>query len=129
VTKTECYRCNQKICDLADSIYPEFQKTVSKNDSTTKHDGVFEIKQDEVKDYIHKYKPKILRNSKKVDTLGFDAINIGVSKGLTFDRVLLFPTQSMSNYLKTRDLKDLKDKAKLYIAITRARYSFAFILK
>ena len=63
-----------------------------------------------------------------MDILGFNAINIGVSKGRTFNRVLIFPTRPMLDYLKTEDISKAGDKSKLYVAITRAKYSVAFVV-
>lgn len=126
--RTECYRCNQEICDFADNLYPDLAKTVSKNEEKTGHDGVFFIKPEQVHNYFHEYDPTILRWDKGRDTLGLPAINIGVSKGRTFDRVLVFPTDKMKRYFKSKKLKDAGDLSKFYVSITRARYSVAFIV-
>jgi superfamily I DNA/RNA helicase len=128
--RNECYRCNQVICDFADALFPSFSKTISKNFETTPHDGIFFIKPDEVLDYVKTHNPKILRYSVKTETLGLPAVNFGSSKGRTYERVLIFPTQSIKDYLKNRDLSKLKDqtKAKFYVAITRAKHSVAFVI-
>jgi hypothetical protein len=75
--RNECYRCNQTICDFADRLFPGFPKTVSMNKNKTDHDGIFQIKAEEVGEYIKKRNPVVLRWSKKTDTLGFPAINFG----------------------------------------------------
>jgi DNA helicase-2/ATP-dependent DNA helicase PcrA len=123
-----CYRCNQQICDFADKLFPDLQQTVSKNTRITGHDGIFYISSKEVDAYISNYNPRILRYSKKTKTLGFPAINIGLSKGRTYDRILIFPTKPMLEYLKTKELSKAGDKIKLYVAVTRARYSVAFVV-
>lgn len=125
---TVCRRCNQHICDLADKLFPDLPKTTSENTYLTGHDGVFFIRKDEVPWYIEIHNPTVLRYNKVVDTLGFGALNIGLSKGRTFDRVLVFPTKSMLKYIETRDPSKAGDKSKLYVAITRARYSVAFVV-
>lgn len=125
----DCYRCNQQICDFADKLFPDLPKTVSKNTRLTGHDGIFYISSKEVNAYISSYNPRILRYSKKTKTLGFPAINIGLSKGRTYDRVLIFPTKSMLEYLKTKELSKAGDKTKLYVAVTRAKYSVAFVVE
>lgn len=127
-SRTESYRCNQAICDFADGLYPELEKTVSKNTEVTGHDGVFLIKPPEVASYVEKYAPVILRHNKRSDTQGLDAMNVGVSKGSTFDRVLIFPTQPMIKYYQTRDPGHAGDRAKLYVAVTRAKYSATFVI-
>ncbi|MDR4496391.1 MAG: UvrD-helicase domain-containing protein [Candidatus Scalindua sp.] len=123
----DCYRCNQRICDFANKLFPDLPQAVSKNKSITGHDGIFCIHNCEVRSYIDTYNPTILKYNKRADTLGFYALNIGLAKGRTFNRVLIFPTQPMLNYLKTDDLSKVGDKHKLYVAVTRAKYSATFV--
>lgn len=125
-SRRESFRCNQAICDFADSLYPELPSTVSRNAEVTGHDGVFSVPQSEVQDYIRQHQPVVLRNNKNTDTLGLTAINFGASKGCTYDRVLIFPTQSMLRYFLTRNLSLVGSKDRLYVAVTRARFSVAF---
>ena len=56
------------------------------------------------------------------------AINFGDAKGLTFERVLIYPTKPILAWLKDCNSKlEPKSRAKLYVAITRAMHSVAFI--
>lgn len=126
--RSESYRCNQAICDFADDLYPGFGRTVSKNSEVTGHDGVFRLSPDEVAGYVNKYDPVILRYNAQAKTLGFDAMNTGVSKGSTFDRVLIFPTKPWIKYYETRDSANVGSREKLYVAVTRAKYSVAFVI-
>jgi len=123
-----CYRSNQEICNFADKLYPQLSKTVSKFNVKTEHDGVFKISPKKVPDYLNKYNPVILRWNKKSNTMGFSALNIGISKGRTYNRVLLFPTEPMKKYLRTKKLSLAGDLSKLYVAVTRARHSVAFVV-
>lgn len=126
--RTVSYRCNQAICDFADGLYPNLPATTSLNSEVTGHDGIFAIKRAEVLDYVEKYTPKVLRYQQRTDTMRLDAMNIGVSKGSTFDRVLLFPTRPMLAYLNSGDPEKAGDRSKLYVAVTRAKYSVAFVI-
>ncbi|MGW3931328.1 UvrD-helicase domain-containing protein [Streptomyces microflavus] len=126
--RVESYRCNQDICDFADGLYPDLARTVSKNTETTGHDGIFAIRKSGVLEYVEKYAPMVLRWDKRVDTCGLDAMNMGTSKGSTFDRVLIFPTKPMISYYQTRDCNQAGDRAKLYVAVTRAKYSTTFVM-
>jgi DNA helicase II / ATP-dependent DNA helicase PcrA len=126
--RVESYRCNQEICDFADDLYPDLVRTVSKNTEITGHDGIIEIKKSDVPAYAEQYAPVVLRYNKNSDTCGLEAMNMGTSKGSTFDRVLIFPTTPMIKYCKTRDANQAGDRAKLYVAVTRAKYSAAFVL-
>lgn len=127
--KNDCHRCNQQICDFADMLFPTLSKTNSCNTEVTGHDGIFCICRNKVSDYVTKYHPIILRYNKNTNTMNFPANNIGSSKGRTYDRVLIFPTQPMINYLYSKDLSKAGDISKLYVAITRAKYSVAFVIE
>jgi len=126
--RTECYRCNQTICDFADALFPDLPNTKSMNHEITGHDGVFHLKKHEVEDYYKKYNPIVLRYNIRANTMNLPALNIGMVKGRTFDRVLIFPTGPMKEYLETKDISKVGDISKLYVAITRARYSVAFVV-
>lgn len=126
--KTESLRCNQHICDFADKLFPDLGQTISKNTTITEHDGIYYIQKDEVDDYIRTQNPVILRYNKDINTLGFQAINIGMAKGRTYKRVLIFPTKPMLEYLRTEDVSKAGDKSKLYVAVTRAKYSVTFVV-
>jgi hypothetical protein len=60
--------------------------------------------------------------------LGLPAMNIGVAKGSTFDRVLIFPTKPMKQYLADGEPTKLRAPERLYVAVTRARHSAAFMV-
>lgn len=124
---SQSYRCNQSICDLADRLYPEMPITLSQNREITGHDGIFLIPDSLIEQYISIYSPKILRYDKRTNCNGQCAINFGDSKGLTFPRVLIFPNNPIKEYLLTGDIEKVRgSRAKLYVAITRAKYSVAF---
>lgn len=128
-TRDISHRCNQTICDFADAIYPDMPKTISSGVDQTGHDGIFYISPKRVEEYLGQYHGVIvLRHDKRANTLGIPAMNIGVSKGSTFDRVMIFPTKPMLDYLKKRDPAILKAPERLYVAVTRARFSVAFVV-
>jgi len=56
-------------------------------------------------------------------------MNFGESKGLSFDRVLIYPTKDMAEWVKDNN-SELKSeaRAKLYVGVTRARRSAAIIV-
>jgi len=128
-TRNTSYRCNQAICDFADRLYPDMPTTTSSGVTPTDHDGVFRIGTDDVVCYFEEHAPvTVLRYSKGVDTKGLPAMNIGIAKGRTFDRVIIFPTGPMLKYLKDGDATSLSSREKLYVAVTRARFSVAFVV-
>lgn len=127
---TDCHRCNQEICNLADSVYPSLAKSISSNTSRTGHDGIFSVPTSELDEYIRVYNPVLLRHDARSKTHGRNALNFGMTKGSTFDRVLIFPTDKMKKFFETRDASEIPEatKAKLYVAITRARHSVTFLI-
>jgi len=127
--KNECFRCNQKICDFADGLYPEMPKTKSVMTMKTGHDGIYKIDENRIKEYIEEYSPVILRDTKRTNTFGYRAINFGLSKGQTYKRILVFPNTPIKKYLENAKLEELKPttKARFYVAITRAMYSVCFV--
>ncbi|MFB7143367.1 UvrD-helicase domain-containing protein [Agrobacterium deltaense] len=126
--QSHTHRCNQAITDFADALYGEEPKTKSLSTKVTDHDGVFHIGLEDVADYVKTWQPQVLRYDKKSKCADLPAMNFGISKGMTFDRVLIFPTKLMSDWLKTGDDKHIDgSRAKIYVAVTRARYSVTFV--
>jgi superfamily I DNA/RNA helicase len=126
--RTESWRCNQAICDWADDLYPDLPRTASKNHARTGHDEVVYLAREDVPVYMEKFQPTVLRWNRIADTQGLPAMNFGASKGSTFDRVLIFPPQTMVKYLVSKNLDKLTARPHLYVAVTRARHSAAFVV-
>lgn len=128
-TLKKSYRNLPEICELSSKLYPMFDVSTSANDSTTQHDGLFLITSSQLLDYLKTYDPVQLRL--RSGTVGpieeFSIFNFGDSKGLTLERVVIFPTNEMKRWLKdnTSSLADLT-RAQLYVALTRAKHSVAF---
>ncbi len=75
------------------------------------------------------YNPAQLRNSIKVEVnKNYKTVNFGDSKGLTFDRVLIYPTDPFVNWLINNN-SNFKptSRSKFYVAITRARHSVGIV--
>jgi DNA helicase-2/ATP-dependent DNA helicase PcrA len=126
--EVETHRCNQLIADVADSFFPKEPKTVSLNQATTGHDGVFLVARADVAAYVEKYRPQVLRLDVKTDCQGHPALNFGESKGLTFERVLIFPHKLGTKWLTTGDPVHVqKSASKMYVGVSRARHSVAFV--
>lgn len=124
------YRCNKPICDISNKLFPNFQATTSGNNFATEHSGVFLIKEEDIESYLHKFQPIQLRNDsreKKVKE-NYRVMNFGEAKGLSFDRVLIYPTKPFLDWLKNNNSKLAEtSRSKLYVAITRARHSVAIL--
>jgi DNA helicase-2/ATP-dependent DNA helicase PcrA len=129
--ESETYRCNQSIADFADTLFPDIPLTKSRNQDITGHDGVFVIASSAVDDYVKQFQPQVLRYDKRTlcGELDEDARNFGECKGLTFNRILIFPNGKATKWLTTGDYHHIEaSAAKMYVAITRARHSVAFVL-
>lgn len=128
------HRNNQAICDLSSKLYPEFPAsqpcTCNSCRTQIEHEGIFLVRKADVLDYLEAYNPVQLRL--RSDTKGihtdFPVMNFGASKGQSFDRVLIFPTQKMSEWLfnNTVELAS-KTRAQYYVALTRARFSVGIV--
>ena len=125
---THTHRCPQSIASLGDSFYPECPPTVSLNDKTTGHDGIFIVRRADVGRYVEEFRPQALRYDRKTMCGELPAMNFGEVKGMTFDRVLIFPHGGAKTWLSSSALKPVeKSLAKMYVATTRARHSLAFV--
>jgi DNA helicase II / ATP-dependent DNA helicase PcrA len=142
--KSISWRCIQSICDIADRLHAgdgHYQSTKSQATEIppefAAHNGVFAVPTSKVKTYLDTYKPIILRWSRASGAAyctGRAALNFGEAKGLGFDRVLIIPTDKHAKFLggdttaftheKTDDARN-----KLYVGLTRARYSVGFVHK
>jgi DNA helicase-2/ATP-dependent DNA helicase PcrA len=127
-THARSYRCNQKICDFADRLWPGMDRTVSNSSSATEHDGTFVVSKGNLHEYVKTFAPVILRYDSRTETHGYPALNFGEAKGLGFPRVLIIPHGPIRKYLTRGDVKDVAGSLeKFYVAVTRARHSVAFL--
>ena len=103
------------------------------------HVGVFLLKSSDVADYLKKYEPVQLRwNKRTLVNQDYSVYNFGESKGQTHNRVLIYPTSNMIDWIKDNSFDFTKivkgetvkitgAREKLYVAITRARHSVAIV--
>lgn len=136
-TLSHSHRCCDAICNFASNLYPNLCRCGSKQVIDSHHQGVFLVKPKDVKRYLEIYKPVELFYNKAE----YPALNYGQSKGLGFERVLIYPTQTIEKYLSDGNLsKTIKKKgsqkteikpafdiAKFYVALTRAKHSVGIV--
>lgn len=130
----ENWRCVPEVVELSNAVIPDgwgFQPAVSRQDERHNHQGLFRIASSQVADYVRSYAPLAVRWSSASgrdleDLCRFETM--GRVKGITVDHVLIYPTSEMVKFLVS-GVSALKDQAacKLYVAVTRARFSVAFI--
>jgi DNA helicase II / ATP-dependent DNA helicase PcrA len=98
------------------------------NDETTGHDGLFVVHPEHVGAYMERYQPMCLRHSaSSARTIQLPFINFGIAKGRSANRVLIAPTAPIANFLETGKQLDDLAACSLYVAVTRARASVAFV--
>ncbi|WP_057972902.1 UvrD-helicase domain-containing protein [Lysobacter antibioticus] len=135
------WRCLQAICGIADRLHSQeghYLPTMSNVEDVplqyAGHQGVFAVPKARLREYIETYRPAILRwnrSTQKELCDGQTAYNFGECKGLGFERVLILPPAKHAKFLsgdmQAFDGSETDDsRNKLYVAITRARYSVAF---
>lgn len=111
--------------------YPSMKPCDSAMNKITEHDGIFWVHENDIDKYVDIYNPVQLRYDKRTKVNPIPkTMNFGLSKGLTFNRVLIYPTKPMLDWLsgKSKYMKD-ESLSKFYVAVTRARYSVAFVYK
>jgi DNA helicase-2/ATP-dependent DNA helicase PcrA len=130
--RVETWRSNQAIADFSDQLFPhdfKFASTISRQKTVTGHDGIFAITEADVPDYIREFQAQPLRESKTTArTFALPFRNFGKVKGLTFNRVLIFPTKTITDYLTQGTNLKPKTACGLYVAVTRAKHSVAIVV-
>lgn len=127
IDRAESYRCNQPICDYADALYPMLPSTTSKNVSVVADMGVHLVHKDDLECYRAVHRPQELRWNRATTGVGPGTLNMGEVKGMGFDRVLVHPTATITDYVETGAELAGITRAKFYVAITRARHSVGIV--
>lgn len=129
---SETWRSVQAVATFADTIFnPDFKfpPTISKQVESSSHDGIFAVAPADFAAYMRTFNPVCLRQ--RITTRipdGVSAINFGVAKGLTYERVAIFPTAAMKEFLIKGTLLSDKSACGLYVGVTRAIHSVAFVM-
>lgn len=128
-TLKDSWRNNQMICDFANKIFPNYPQSKSLQTITTRHDGIILVKEEDVEQYLEDYHPLQLRDSKtKKVYVDYAFKNFGEAKGLTCDRVLIYPTKQMLDWiLNNKAFENFEPQCKFYVAVTRAKYSVGIV--
>ena len=133
------HRCNKEICEFASKITPDYpmtqecscDKCIEKKEKFIKKKGCFLLKENDVNNYIKEYSPCGLTWNKNiiVSSLLKYRMNFGDSKGCECDSVIIYPTQTMINWLcNPMSIMPPETKAKFYVAITRAKFTTAIVV-
>jgi DNA helicase-2/ATP-dependent DNA helicase PcrA len=135
-TLNSSHRNNKAICDFSSKLYDanEFNPIEPCDCEECRNyamefEGIFLIRPIDVENYLSTFNPIQLRwDIRKEVNSSYRFYNFGESKGKTFDRVLIYPTEEMEKWIYNNETKlAYSTKAKFYVAITRAKYSVAII--
>jgi superfamily I DNA/RNA helicase len=123
------HRCVEPICNFSNKLFPDLPQVKSGNGNKTNHDGVFLIKPQDIDRYLKKFHPAQLRYDKRTSVNEeYFVRTFGDSKGLSFDRVLIYPTKPLIEWMKNNNSNLAStSRSKFYVAITRARYSVGIV--
>ena len=133
------HRCVQQICDFASKVSSDHPKSDSckcaqcnkRREEYSRKTGMFLLKKEDILTYITEYNPiSLVWDSLQKPTIKTETTyNYGESKGLQADSSLIYPTTPILDFLRSgkNQLKAVT-KSKLYVAITRARYSAAIVV-
>ncbi|ATI73400.1 DNA helicase II [Mesoplasma florum] len=126
------WRNNQKICEFANKLFPEYEECLSLQTAKEEHVGLFYVREKDVDLYLQKYSAIQLRYDSKTTNIRkeYECLNFGESKGLTFDRVLIYPNDPINKYLQNDVMfESFQTKCKFYVAVTRAKFSVGIVCK
>lgn len=129
---TITYRCRQEIASFSDTIFDAtwgFPGTTSENYVVSDHDGVFLLHSQHVDQYVERYQPQCLRSTvASGKEFALDFMNFKVSKGATFERVLIVPTDPIKAFIQKETCLEATPAAAFYVAATRAMQSVAIVV-
>lgn len=127
-TLKNTHRNNQIICDFSSKLFPDFDRcepcSCKKCRQKVGHEGVFLVQEKNIEEYLKKFHPTILRWRNAANP----EWNFGKSKGLTFERVLIYPTKDIKKWIKdSAQQLTQSTRCKFYVAVTRAKHSAAIV--
>ena len=120
-------RFGREICEFSNSICNDKNNRIE-SDKIYKEEnqGVYLLDKKDFENYFKIYKPTILKFDAKTK-IDYDSLNFGQSKGMTFDRVAIFPNKKYKEFLQNGT--SLDSPCKYYVSATRARYSIVFVVE
>lgn len=130
------HRNNKAICDYSSKLYnKEIFRAIEPctcnecRNYNVEAEGIFLVREEDVEQYLTDFSPIQLRwNSTRDVNPNYPYYNFGASKGKTFNRVLIYPTEDIEKWIYNNKIKlAYSTRAKFYVAITRAKFSVGII--
>ncbi|OCP08406.1 MULTISPECIES: UvrD-helicase domain-containing protein [unclassified Ensifer] len=129
------HRNSAAICALSSKLYPAMTATGACDCADCRQPvpedaGLYIVSRKDLPRYLGTGRPVQLRWASNVRVASADlpTLTFGRSKGLGFDRVVVYPTQDMMSWLRDPQFKlEAETRAKFYVALTRARHVIAVV--
>jgi len=120
-------RFEKEICSFSNEIFGNLEDIIESDVVYNQENmGVYLIEDKDVELYYKKYHPAVLKYDTKTTNIPYISLNFGQCKGMTFDRVLIYPNGTYKKFLKNNE--KLKAPYKYYVSATRAKYSIVFVV-
>ena len=129
------HRNSAAICEVSSKLYPKMAAATACNCPDCRQPvppdaGLYIVRHKDLPRYLATGRPVQLRWSSnvKVASAVLPTLTFGRSKGLGFDRVVIYPTENMMAWLEDpKGQLEGEARAKLYVALTRARHVIALV--
>ncbi|TBC69037.1 UvrD-helicase domain-containing protein [Rhizobium ruizarguesonis] len=129
------HRNSAAICSLSSKLYPAMAETAACECNHCRQPvpddaGLYIVRRKDLPRYLATGKPVQLRWSSNIKVVASDlpTLTFGRSKGHGFDRVIIYPTEKMMAWLEDpKGQLEGEARAKLYVALTRARHVVAVV--
>lgn len=117
------HRCSHKVCEYVNQKFNMNIEVCDCCDRTCMENcDVFFIKKSEAEEKLKTGNAmQILYDKNSQYDKNYQAINIGKSKGIDYENVVVYPAKTMINFLDKGSILPDSSKSKLYVALTRAR--------
>lgn len=125
------YRCIQPILNFASLVFNDAVIPISKQTQPNPHRGCFLVSEEDVDEYLNMLTDVVQLTYNRASHASNVAprYNMGESKGLEFDHVLIWPTDKIRSWLIQETALEKTTLTRLYVSITRARFSVAVVWK
>ena len=120
-------RFGREICEFSNSICNDKNNEIESDKIyQEENQGVYLLDKKDFEKYFKIYNPTILKFDAKTK-IAYESLNFGQCKGMTFDRVAIFPNKKYKEFLQKGTTLD--SPCKYYVSATRAKYSIVFVVE
>lgn len=124
-----CRRCHKDIVSFLNKFYPDYGNLESIDIPANIEQGIFVVRTKDVEKYLKKFNPVQLRyNIKTRVSEKYKVENYRNSKGATYNRILIYPTDDFKKYLSSnKKISSGITRNSIYVALSRAIDSVAIV--